>query len=61
MVVKTNIYKRFKIIETKYEYINALSKHFSVGKNPFLLVYVLICHFSSMSSLPHFTLIEITH
>ena len=32
----------FKIIETKYEYFNTLSKHFVGCKNPFYLIFVLI-------------------
>ena len=38
-----------KIIETKYEYFNTYSKHFVGSKNPYLLVFVLIWHFSSIS------------
>ena len=36
MLVKvTNINKKFKIIETKYEYFNTPSKHFVGSRNPF--------------------------
>ena len=35
-------------METKY--FNTLSKHFVEIKNPFLLVFVLIWHFNSITS-----------
>ena len=51
MVVKlTNINKEIEIVETKYKYFNTVSKHFVESKNPFLLVFVLIWHFNSISS-----------
>jgi len=36
---------KFKIIEPKCEYFNALSRHFVGIGNPFLFVFVLIWHF----------------
>ena len=42
--------KKNEIIVTKYEYFNTLSKNFVESKNPFLLVFVLIWHSSSVSS-----------
>ena len=42
-----NLNKKFRIIETQYEYFNTHSKHFVRSSNPFLFLFVLIWHYNT--------------
>jgi len=61
-----NINEKLKIVETKYEYFNAPSKHFVGSRNPFLFVFVcwsgiwIALAYTSMA-LAHLSSIEKMH